>query len=108
MRRSALVTGASRGIGRGIARALAEKGWPVCVNYLEHRDAAESLAEELRKAGRNAIIYQADVSDRKAVEAMVRAASASRQSPRPTMRRTHSSIGAWTKMLTRFGRSRST
>ena len=75
MRRSALVTGASRGIGRGIARALAEKGWPVCVNYLEHRDAAESLAEELRKAGRNAIIYQADVSDRKAVEAMVRAAS---------------------------------
>lgn len=75
MRRSALVTGASRGIGRGIARALAEKGWPVCVNYLEHRDAAESLAEELRKAGRNAIIYQADVSDRKAVEAMVQAAS---------------------------------
>ena len=75
MRRSALITGASRGIGSAIAAVLAREGWPVCVNYLERRDAAERLASELQAQGRAAMACQADVADREAVEAMVRTAS---------------------------------
>nr|WP_325211980.1 3-oxoacyl-ACP reductase FabG [uncultured Oscillibacter sp.] len=75
MRRCALATGASRGIGRAVAAALAREGWPVCVNYLERREAAESLVAELRAQGRAAMAFQADVADREAVEAMVRAAA---------------------------------
>ena len=71
MHPTALVTGASRGIGRAIAQALAEEGWPVCINYLERRSAAENLARRLRDRGREAMIYQADVADESAVAAMV-------------------------------------
>lgn len=75
MRRCALVTGASRGIGRATAAALARNGWAVCVNYLECRGAAEELVSELLAQGRAALAVQADVADREAVERMVRAAS---------------------------------
>ena len=75
MRASALITGASRGIGRAAAAALAREGWAVCVNYLERRDAAGALVEEIRARGGTALAVQADVSDRSAVEAMVREAS---------------------------------
>ena len=74
MDRVALVTGASRGIGRAIAAELAEEGYAVCINYLEHRKEAEALAEDIRSLGSRAIVVEADVSDRAAVEAMVRAA----------------------------------
>ncbi len=75
MRRSALVTGSSRGIGRAIATALAREGWPVCVNYLERRDDAQRLVSQLRAQGLAAMAIQADVADRKAVESMVQTAS---------------------------------
>jgi len=72
MKQVALVTGSSRGIGRAIAAQLAREGYAVCVNYLEQREAAEKLVEQLRAEGGQAIAVQADVADRAAVEAMVR------------------------------------
>ena len=72
----ALVTGASRGIGRGIALQLAREGWDVCVNYIQQREAAEAVAAHIRSIGQNAMAYQADVADGEAVNAMVRAAEA--------------------------------
>ena len=57
-----LVTGASRGIGRAIAIALAEAGSDVALNYSRNRDPAEQTAETIRKLGRKAHTFQADVS----------------------------------------------
>ena len=74
MRQVALVTGASRGIGRAAAVELASQGWAVCVNYLNHQAAAEDLVRRLRAGGREAVAVRADVADRQAVDAMVRAA----------------------------------
>ena len=76
MRKIALVTGASRGIGRGIALQLAREGWDVCVNYIQQREAAEAVAAQIRSIGQNAMAVQADVADGEAVNAMVRAAEA--------------------------------
>lgn len=72
MKQVALVTGSSRGIGRAIAAQLAQEGYAVCVNYYEQRQAAESLVEQLRTQGCEAMAVQADVADRAAVNAMVR------------------------------------
>lgn len=74
MKRVALVTGASRGIGRAIARELAGEGYAVCINYYESREAAEELAGEITRSGGAAMAVQADVADAKAVETMVSAA----------------------------------
>ena len=61
--RTALVTGASRGIGRAIALALAAEGADVAVNYVSTEAAAASLVEEIQALGRKAVLARADVSD---------------------------------------------
>jgi 3-oxoacyl-(acyl-carrier-protein) reductase len=61
--RTALVTGASRGIGRAIAHALAEEGADVAVNYVSSEPAAQDAAQSISKMGRRAILARADVSD---------------------------------------------
>ncbi|MSR54702.1 MAG: SDR family oxidoreductase [Gemmataceae bacterium] len=67
----ALVTGASSGIGRAIAITLGQAGADVALNYARQSGPAESAAAEIRKAGRKAMLLQADVSDQAAVETMV-------------------------------------
>ncbi len=74
--RVALVTGASRGIGRAIALALAGAGADVVVNCRERGRSAEETADAIRTKGRRALAIAADVSESRAVEGMVRAAEA--------------------------------
>ena len=71
--RTALVTGASRGIGRAIAIELARLGASVAVNCRENTDAAELVAEEIRSAGGRAGVFRCDVADSAAVKEMVKA-----------------------------------
>lgn len=70
--RTALVTGASRGIGKSIALALGQEGASVAVNYLSPREEAEATAEAIRGAGGTASIFYADITLREDVERMVR------------------------------------
>lgn len=66
----ALVTGASRGLGRGIAEVLAEKGAAVIVNYRTDAAHAESLCKEIRAKGGAAVPFQADVGKREDTDAL--------------------------------------
>ena len=67
---TALVTGASRGLGREIARRLAERGASVGVNYLSRTAEAESLVKEIRASGGQALAVQADVGEPSQVQRM--------------------------------------
>lgn len=69
----ALVTGASRGIGRAIALRLARDGYTVAVNYHENQSAARSTAQILQALGVDGMLCRADVCDEQAVRQMVRA-----------------------------------
>ena len=73
MKKTALITGSSRGIGRAVAEKLSGDGYAVCINYIERRDKAEELVKKLETEGREAMCYQADVADAGAVNAMVKA-----------------------------------
>lgn len=67
----AIVTGASRGIGRATAVELANRGCDVLINYRASEQCAEQTAEMVRSAGRRALVYCADVTRRAQVTAML-------------------------------------
>jgi glucose 1-dehydrogenase len=66
----ALVTGASSGIGEGVARALAAAGASVAVNYLSREDEAQRVIDDLKAGGTDALAIRADVSKEPEVAAM--------------------------------------
>ncbi len=69
----AIVTGASRGIGRAIAIELASRGASVVVNYRQNEAAAEQVAAAIREAGGAAITHQADVSEFEQAQGLIKA-----------------------------------
>lgn len=69
--RNVFITGASRGIGRGCAEALAAEGANIAINYSSRTDEAEAVAEVVRSYGRKALLLKGDVSDRARVDEMV-------------------------------------
>ena len=72
----ALITGASRGIGRGCALALAQQGADIVVNYHSHAAEAEEVAAQIRAMGQQALVWQADIAQREAVEELFAGAAA--------------------------------
>ena len=69
--KTALVTGASRGIGRAIAIELAREGAKVAINYSSNESKAKEVAEEIKKLGGTAILCKADIGNSKEARAMV-------------------------------------
>src|ERR1019366_9738996 len=72
--RVALVTGASRGIGRAVALALAEAGANVVVNYLSRSREAQEVESQITRLGKRCVAIQADVSIGSDVDRLVAAA----------------------------------
>lgn len=71
-KRVAVVTGGSRGIGRAVALELAARGAAVVVNYHKSPDAANEVVKKIEEAGGKAAAFQADVSDFKQAEALIK------------------------------------
>lgn len=74
MQKAAIVTGASRGIGRATARLLASRGYTVCVNYRSNKAEADALVNEIEASGGSALAWRADVSVERDVLALFDAA----------------------------------
>lgn len=72
MTKVALVTGASRGIGRSIALQLAEEGFNVAVNYAGNKEKAEQVVESIKEKGVEAFAIQANVANPDEVKAMIK------------------------------------
>lgn len=70
--KTAIVTGASRGIGRAIAMELAKQGADVVVNYSGNDQKALEVVEQIKQLGQNSIAVQANVDDQASVEALVK------------------------------------
>ena len=68
MKPVALVTGAARGIGAAIAKALASVGHPVILNYKQNHEAARTTAADIERSGGSAVLWACDVTDAEAVE----------------------------------------
>ncbi len=67
MKKIALVTGASRGIGAASALSAAQLGFDIALNYANNQPAAQAVAEQVRAMGRNALVLQADIGDEQQV-----------------------------------------
>lgn len=74
--KTAIVTGASRGLGRAIALAFAREGADVLINYASRKEPAGEVAAAVERLGRRAILERADVSDATQVQTMVKTALA--------------------------------
>ncbi len=71
MTKTAIVTGASRGIGRKIALELGKEGYNVVVNYAGNKEKAEEVVSEIKSFGVEAFAFQANVSEQDEVKAMI-------------------------------------
>ena len=73
MKKVALVTGSSRGIGAATAIHLAGQGYDICINYVENETAANILVDKIRKTGRNVAAIKADISKEEEVIGLFKA-----------------------------------
>jgi 3-oxoacyl-[acyl-carrier protein] reductase len=74
--KTAVVTGASRGIGRAVAKELAQQGTRVVINYHSNEDAAQEVAQGIIDSGGEALVFQADVGEYAQAEALIKFAIA--------------------------------
>lgn len=96
-RKVALVTGASKGVGRGIALGLAAAGWDVVVNYGRDAQGARDTAAAIRKRGRRSWIMRADVGNSRQVRAMF--AKIDRQARRLDLLVNNAGVQTWAPLL---------